>query len=178
MLAWLFAVSACREKPDAAGTRQTPPVCFDLAGLVRDDIRQLNAKGCGIQKSLTIDGKAETQRRDTVNFREELQALIDADINKPAWSDKFIADTMEQSGIQVLRYTGTSDKIPVRSLQVERRGDTVLHVVIQKEIRSFAFGYQAQIDYYPGKGYRIHSAQKALLIPKFVMQVKADFTCK
>ena len=174
----MMGVTACKNENKPA-TISAPIDLFDLKPLVQKDIQQLTAKGCGIKKEVTIDGKTQVQLLPNAGFAKELQPLLDCDINKASWKYKFTVDSTALNGEKIITYSTSSDKVKVKMMQVFMDScNTVKRVEIKKEIRSFTFSFDSQIGYYPGKGYDIRSSQKAFLIHTFALQIHAAFTCQ
>lgn len=177
-LVLLIGITACKNKnKQEAGTGS--PNFFDLKTVVNADIKNLTANKCSIKKDVVIDGKSESQLLGSVDFEKELQPLIDCDINKAAWKDKFLVDSIESNGEKSIHYSALSDKVNIKSMRIimDERNE-VKKIEIRKEIRSFTFSFDSEIEYFPGKGYDINTAQKAFLIHTFAMQVHATFIYK
>lgn len=152
---------------------------FDLARLVQKDISDNSEKACGEMKTVYVNTTGETKQLDSINWQKELQPILDCDINKAAWFGKFQVDTFHnEPGAMTIQYHSMSDKIPVRSMSVLIRNNTVQRVLILKRTRSFIFTSEQQIAYIPEKGFSVRGEQRAVMMKNFELNVDASYNCK
>jgi hypothetical protein len=153
---------------------------FDLASLVQKDIDYNTANACSEEKSVYMNGNKETKLMDSIDWKSELQPLMDCDINKPAWKGKYFVDTATTSvtNITTIHHKALSDKVTIKSLVVELKGNEIQRIFITKRINSFIFSSLQIIEYFPAKGFSVRGEQKAALMKTFDLNVDVVYKCK
>lgn len=84
---------ACKQEEAIQSIKSGVPKFFDLKGYFEGEMQKLSSKN-KFTKTVTVNGKSEAQIIDTLDFRKELSFFAAADISRPAWSDKYVVDTM------------------------------------------------------------------------------------
>lgn len=173
----LFFLTACRgQEADTPllGKKQY----FDLAGWVQKDIIANTQNAASEEKTVWINGKREFKQIDTVDWKKELQLLMECDINKPNWKGKY--EIQQSNDFQVCTYSATSSKIPVRNMKVhfEQKSGKVQSIEIEKKIGTFLFSNQQYIYYTPGKSFKITARQSAVFMKDFNSEVEVKFITK
>jgi uncharacterized protein YggU (UPF0235/DUF167 family) len=111
----LFFV-ACKKEQKNEDSTSLDKKYFDLVKIVQADIDNNSTNKCGEEKTVSINGKPESKKIDTVDWQKEMQLLLDCDINKPSWKGKYNVQILNDS-LKYL-YIAVSTKIPVRQLTV------------------------------------------------------------
>ena len=85
---------------------------FDLAGYMQAQIDSLTALQPTVRKTVILNGTEETKELTDLRFATDLRMFREADINKPAWLDKYTVTTEEAGGgAQVQRYAATDSSM-------------------------------------------------------------------
>lgn len=170
----LFFVS-CKNETSKNESTPTANSYFDLAKIVRDDININTRVGVGEEKIVTINGKTETKKVSSINWKKELQLLSECDLNKPSWKGKFDVTILNDSLKYV--YTANSDKISVRKMTVnyEQKNGSIASVEIEKKIATILFKTEQQISYFPQKSFTIKAIQKAIFMRDFNSEVEIKY---
>lgn len=174
----LVFLVACQNEQTKEHTASVKNAYFDLAKIVQLDIDRNTQYSCGEEKLVSVNGNMESKNIDTVNWKKELQILMDCDINKPSWKGKF--ETQELNDHQKYVYTANSSKIPVRKMivQYEQKSGKVISVEIEKKTGTALFSNEQQIIYYPEKSFKIKASQRALFMKDFNSEVDIKYLCK
>ncbi len=176
----LLFFAACQSEQLKEESAAAEAAYFDLAKLVQADIEHNTRNACKEEKQIVVNGKAESRKTDSADWKKELQILLDCDINKPSWKGKFIRREDKRSdGTLICQvFTATSDKLPVRRMYIQYNNDNeIANVTIDKKIRSFLFSNEQQIVYQPEKSFKINATQKALFMKDFNSEVDVEFLC-
>ena len=155
LLPMLFS---CRpEKPASvvAGTSY-----FDLKGYLEKEISRYSKASPIVQKTVSINAKAESRNIKVADWSKELAVFIDADINKSAWKGDFKLD----SSANYVKYSSTNKKIPVKQLFVFRADDKVIKLEIILSNRNLLYQSNDTLSYYPDSLYKIIKTQKIRLM--------------
>lgn len=135
---------------------------FDLSGYMQQEIEQLQATGTVLEKTITLNGTAESQTLSDINYEQELSLFRNADINKPAWVDKYKTATNEGDlGQLTTTYTSLDSNLITQQLSIVQIGDEVRSISISRKTGSVLSSGQQELLYLPGQGYRINSSQLA-----------------
>lgn len=176
LLSIILLVSCTNTKEDAAVTAGN---YFDITALVRKDMKNNMSNNCREEKSVYLNANKETKLLDSIDWKKELEPLMDCDINKPAWKGRFFADTVKTSvsGITSIQYRALSEKVNVKSMIIEMKQNEIQRIYITKKINSFIFSSAQIIEYFPGKGFSIRGEQKAILMRSFDLNVDVKYIC-
>jgi hypothetical protein len=146
---------------------------FDLKPIVENDIA-LNQKNHTKQKKIiTINHQREMVTVDNADWKTDLQILIDADINKKDWEDKF---TLHQNSTETTSYISINNKVPIKELTITgNENNNIEEIYIEKVIKSGLFSNNQTITYKPSTYLKVKSIQKALFMKDFVSEVEIYF---
>lgn len=165
LLLALFALIliGCSPAPPAESLNAAP--FFDLKGFVEQEIEQLQKQQPQARKEVAVNGQQESLPFDSLNYEKELQVFIRSDINRPAWTDKYRADTLLERGqVRALSYEALVEGLKTRllSIQFTEEGD-VKEIKIQNRTQSPVADVRQDLTYTPGSGYRLLTAQSTAL---------------
>ncbi len=172
----VFMVSCKQEKADISEKGSY----FDLKAVVEDDIAYNTKNACAELKQVMVNSIQERKFIANVDWYKELQAILESDINKPAWKGKFLVDTImgDLSGQYTIQYSAISDKINIKLLKVSFVNGHLEKIYILKQIQSFIFASNQTIEYFPKKGFKVSGEQRAVMMKKFDLNVEVNYSCK
>ena len=172
LAAFLYALPACTPASQPA-TPLSP--FFDLTGFFEEELDRLPGIGT-VTKSTTINGVTDTQRTAALDYRTELAPFLSADINRPAWLDKYRADSLHQDGVlRRLTYTALDDDLFTRELFVSFDGPAVDSIRIVKGSELMIADTRRELLYVPRSGYSIRGAQRVLLASDNRIAIEVEF---
>lgn len=147
---------------------------FDLAGFVSKQIAEMNSNTSLCKKLVSVNGKTEEKEIGMSELTEALEAFADADINKPAWSDKYSIDSVQANGLlKELRYLTSDKKLKTKELAVTfSEGTNVSEIYVRSEVRSVIADTYNDMYLWPGKGYEISTVQAVALSDTTHLRVK------
>ena len=156
---------ACSGQNDASSVSNDIEFPFyDLKSFFQSEINRLNKQQPSVEKKVAIQENIEQKTLEQLDYEQELQAFVDADINRVAWFDQYQIDTtFSQSQIQGLSYTALSEKLKTRTIQINFSKDgTIQQVQIYIGRKSSVAGSIKQLTYEPQKGYTIATTQSLI----------------
>jgi hypothetical protein len=103
-------------------------------------------------KTVQIDGQAETQTLSAYAWTSEISLLQQWDINRPAWRDQYLRDTLVQGSQIQLHYQSLDDDLQVRSLDVWQTGEVVDSIVIETAVKNPLRSTNGTYRYIPSAG--------------------------
>lgn len=158
----------------------TDKAYFDLTKIIQADINHNIENNCSEEKTVYIKGNKETKVNDTIDWQSELKPLLECDINRVAWKDKFFIDTIPSNLTSdvTIQYRALDEKISIRSLSILYDNGKIKKITINKRIESFLFSTAQIIDYVPTFGFLIRGEQKALMMNTFELNVNVKYICK
>jgi hypothetical protein len=155
LLGFLFV--ACAESA-GSGEGDLPPVFFDLATYMQEQIDSLANNSVRVEKTIELNGKLETREMDDVNFANDLRVFREADINKPAWVEKYAADTQRLSGRHLLiTYTALDSSLQTRSLVIDQDRGQVRKIEIFRRTGTVLSDGRHELWYEPARGYSVRT---------------------
>jgi hypothetical protein len=175
----LLSLTACSSDSGVNEITNESSSFIKLKELVNDDINQLEFKKCGAVKRGIINGDTASSEVPMVQWKKELQAIADADINKRAWIPFFKSDSLYLNGdtLQIVIQSVKED-IPVRLINVWVLNGEIIEVYIEKKNSNLFFSAEQKITYQPGSSYHINGTQKALFLPRKEFEITSVFNCK
>ncbi|WP_116105870.1 hypothetical protein [Lewinella sp. IMCC34191] len=133
---------------------------FDLAGYIDRQVDSLQGMNGTVTKTITLNGTTETKELSDLQFGNDLRVFREADINKPAWLDKYETDQSESDGLLTRTYTALDSSMQTRKLTVTSRdGQPVGIEIIRKTGTVLSDGWH-RLVYEPASGYALRTIQK------------------
>ncbi|MFT4760251.1 MAG: hypothetical protein ACI9XO_003027 [Paraglaciecola sp.] len=133
---------------------------FDLKSYFEQEKTRLAALS-NFTKTTMVDGKEETKKIEKLNFDNELRIFTEADINKPAWFDKYAIDSVLQAGnLTKISYTATDKKRDIQNIVIDFSKQKVIKINIKKSAETALADTQFQLIYEPKIGYSIENTQQ------------------
>ena len=169
----LTGLSQCAPPPAPAGSL---PTFFDLVGYFEAEIDRLAALG-PVSKTTIVNGAEATQDGITLDFRTDLAPFISADINRPAWLDKYTIDslTTPDGSLRQLTYTAVEEDLFTRLLVVHFDGPRVDSIYIEKGSELMIADTKRRLTYVPARGYSLDGAQRVVLASDNSIYVEVRF---
>lgn len=121
LLIFCALLSACNEELKENQTKKY----FDLKGLIESQIKTLNIQKPLVQKSILIAEKSENQVVKTIDWAKEFEFFIQADLNKPAFTQSYRVDSLSTGVKYTLKET---EKLPVKYLNITKIGAEVIGI--------------------------------------------------
>jgi hypothetical protein len=159
---WLFTILttllACTPEDTQKGAHLA---FFDLEGYIRQQARGLQRNQPKAVKSVSLGDRIEEKVLSTLDYDKELDLFVQADINKPAWLDKYTIDSLvSQAGVlESVTYEATDARVPTRRLHVDFMDGKVSRVLVEEFFSSAIADTRRELTFMPGLGYQITSVQ-------------------
>jgi hypothetical protein len=137
---------------------------YDLKAFFNDEIERLTKEQPNVLKRVAIQEKKEENQFDQLNYKQELQVFVDADINKVAWFDRYEIDsTQENQSLKKLTYTAKSTKLKTRIIQITFDDQqTVQEVKMVVGTENQVAGSKKELTYITNQGYKIETVQRLI----------------
>lgn len=134
---------------------------FDLEGYMRQQAQILQQDQPKAVKSVSLGEQVEEKVLSTLDYAKELELFMQADINKPAWRDKYSIDSaFNQAGmLESLTYEATDVKVPTRRLRIDFDRGLLSRVLVEEQFSSAIADTRRELSFMPGLGYQIVSVQ-------------------
>lgn len=96
-------------------TQNATKTNFDLAGLVNQQIAELNKSQPLTHKNLEIEDKKEVLNTNKIDWQKELELFLQADLNKQSYQLSYNKEETPQMAVYTLK---EGEKLPVKSLKI------------------------------------------------------------
>lgn len=96
-------------------TQNSTKTYFDLAGLVNQQITELNKNQPLTHKNLTIEKKKEVLNTNKIDWRKELELFLQADLNKQSYQLSYNKEETSQMALYTLK---EGENLAVKSLKI------------------------------------------------------------
>lgn len=170
-----FFLASCAQEPSAKAAIGTKKF-FDLKSYFEGEVQRLHSKG-GAKKLVMTGSKQEEQVLDSIDFKRELGIFSDSDINRPAWSDNYVADTIFNARKQVVRLLikATDKDLKTRKVEIDFIDNLVSKILIENSTVSSIANSSQVLIYEPSQGYSIESHQKVAMADDQIFKVVVRF---
>ena len=169
---------SCTQQEDSTSTDENAPaVFFPLANFMDQEVRRLDSLGVTMTKTIRYNDSVEVQSGQAVDFEDELSIFRRADINKPAWTDQYQADTVFQGAqAREVRYQALEPDLEVRLLTVKWNalGD-VTEIQARRANSSALASNEYELFYFPASGYRIKTQQENRAADPIEILIEGEF---
>ncbi len=154
-----FLLLACTTEEESRSVENTP--FFDLRGFISAETERLSTAKTKVEKTIHLNGKTETKEIEGMNFANDLRLFREADINKPAWFDKYETQEKALSAGHVLTsYLATDSSLIVRRLMVEKDQGATTKIEIERHTGTVLSDGRHLLTYEPARGYDVVTNQK------------------
>lgn len=168
--------SACQTETAETPNDLKQDYFFDLKSYIEGEITKLNEQQPRIEKSIQLRDKTEVKQFDSLDYKKELSVFSQADINKAAWTDKYEADTLyEQGTIAKISYQAIDPSLKTNLLEISFTNDNINHIYVKAITESLVANVYKEMNYWPGKGYQLVSAQSTVLSDTTAVAIDAQF---
>jgi len=151
---------------------------FDLPAFFESELELLQKKKTALKK-ISYNSKVEEKQfpSDSLNFKAELKAFIDSDINRSSWLDKYSVDSILNTNGELveLNYKTDDKKLKTKSVNIKFSNQDVDQIEIQNQSGSFFSSSEQRLVYQTKKGYTIDNLQKIILFSDRVLKVQVSF---
>jgi hypothetical protein len=154
----LFSLCTCDRAPETTALKVT--TFFDLNGYMNAEIERLTEGKVKADKSITLNGKTERKEETDINYANDLRVFREADINKPAWTEKYATDEQKLSGShKITTYTTLDSNLVVQQLVIEEDQGVPVKIEIDRKTGTVLSNGRHELVYQPGKGYSVTTIQ-------------------
>lgn len=169
----VFSFSNCVE--ETAIIKQEPTF-FDLKDYFKNELSALSQR-TKIYKATSVDGDRIEKELDSIDFSLELKVFEESDINKVAWIDKYLVDSVFSStgDLTKIIYNAADEKLRTRQLLVSFDKNEVDTIEIFNNASSNVAKLEQHLTYIPAIGYSIESTQKTTFSEEHVLSVDVRF---
>lgn len=125
------------------------------------EIQRLTERNVRADKTITLNGTTEAQQDITIDYTNDLRLFREADINRPAWVDKYATRQETLSGNhQKTIYTAIDTTLEVQTLMVEKDQGVPIKIEIVRKTGTVLSQGRHELRYEPAKGYAVNTQQK------------------
>ena len=150
---------------------------YDIAYFFKQESVALQKNKMKIVKQIIKDGAKDLKTFDNINWQKELKPFADCDINKPAWINSYLTDTITlKNGGITITYTAKEEKLPVRRIKISFTNENLIEdIVIRKERHNFYYRSDDWFVYRAMKGFEIKGSQKVHFLDETIYEISAIF---
>ena len=156
---FFMLVFSCSQKEEV--NSQLPSSFFSMIDFMEEEKKWMVNDKISLTKILSLNGETDTLYVEQPDFELELDVFINADINKPALSDKYNVDSIFRSDrLYKIAYIAKDKKMKTRKLSVWFDSQNKVVNVDIRLFNSSPISKNVQhIIYQPNNGYVIKNEQ-------------------
>ncbi|WP_343522416.1 hypothetical protein [Pedobacter sp.] len=158
ILLFALAFFSCKQRKEAEA--KTDLQYFDIKGYFDKEISRLQKLNPVVNKTVNVNGTAESKTSKMASWAKELAIFVNADINKASWKEGFKATQLD--GTEA--YTSDNKKIPVKKVSITRNGSEIQKIEILIDNKNILYQSQDTLTYFPDSLYSIRKHQKIRLL--------------
>jgi hypothetical protein len=128
---------------------------FDIKGYFDSETARLSKLNPSIIKTVGINGSKETKSLKIRDWKSELSAFSDADINRASWKGLFEVSKSDT----LVEYTSDHDKVPIKDVRIYMLKGKIQKIVVIKQNKNYLYKSIDTLSYYSGILYRIQKQQ-------------------
>ncbi len=148
---------------------------FDLKGYFSQEQERLSLLR-GFEKKVELNGQIEEGRFDTLDWEIELKAFSDANINLPAWYDKYAIDSVfSNNELYTLHYHAIDSSLRIQAIQIEFEQKAPSKIQIERKSNSPLAQTFKSLVYEPDRGYSILNIQHLRMSEEKKVSVQVRF---
>lgn len=148
---------------------------FSLRDYFKTEENRLSREPILLEKLSTSNLDSSTQTIDKVNWQKELALFIAFDINKPAWKQQFMIDSVRLDDELSLCYLSLDSSIPVKEIRLNFKEGRLEKISAKKATKNFVFQSIEKWSYSPQSGYSLFVNQQVLGFYKNTYTVRGRF---
>lgn len=132
---------------------------FDLQAFIDAEVERLESDVPRADKSVTFNEETESHEAMELNYEDELAIFRNADINRPAWLEKYSIDSTREGSRVRVEYVALDTTLAVRSMRVIEEGEQVVQIEVENQTGTVLSDGRQLLRYEPATGYLIDSYQ-------------------
>lgn len=169
-------MSSCSEGP-AASYYENQRYYYDLPSFFAEEIDNLQAKGQWVRKHVTKDGHSHIIERGNIDWKEELDAFKEADINRPAWRGQFRVDSISLERVYVITYKTDNKEIPVKNVVVtiDKETNQCLQITVDRRTKNFLYSSDQSLYFTTGEGYMMKGKLSVTMLFDSEYSIESEF---
>jgi len=130
-----------------------------------------------VRKHVIKDGHSHIIERGDIDWKEELDAFKEADINRPAWRGEFKIDSISLERVYIITYKTDNEEIPVKNVVVTIDKDTrqCLQVTVDRRTKNFLYSSDQSLFFTTGEGYMMKGKLSVSYLFDSEYSIEAEF---
>ena len=145
---------------------------FSLSSFFEQEAARLSAQSGPVTKQVQYNSEVEQKQTTITDWKNELSAFSQSDINKPAWRDSY---RMKQDGMRIC-YEALDSTLRTRSICIQKNvSGKATQVDIVNQTSNMLYQSREQLVYIPDSLYRITKQQHVIFIGDNRYQISGRF---
>ncbi|MCB9285206.1 MAG: hypothetical protein H6563_14135 [Lewinellaceae bacterium] len=177
VIVFLILLGGISCQSERAIEREAIQPFFDLDAFFQTEIDRMTGDKT-VERNILFMGKRDKQKLDNWDAKEELEGFKDLNINRVAWRDQYLVDSLRDENHQLegLRYTAIDSSLRIREVAVDfTASGEVSEVRVEKYIKNLVVHFHQKLRYRPGTGYWLWREQKVPLTKRSEMKIEVAY---
>jgi len=172
----LFAFSSCTSIETNSSSKKQISF-FDTDAFLKQEEMRLRATPHKVNAKISVNGTVEEKVLDSLNYTDAFALFFQSSINKTAWKEKYIIDSVVENGsLKKIVYTARNENLKTRRLQIDFNGKaSPENLVFDFKNTSILGDVTQKLEYNALTGIKIFNKQEILLIPNSEMIMEYRF---
>lgn len=145
--------------PTVAGQKNAHTY-FNLKGYIEQESSRLSSSNPTVHKTVMVNNSSESKEIKIQDWKKELSAFSDADMNRAAWKGLF---QVKKFGEQEV-YTSDHKKVPVKKVVITRRNGQLYGLQLFIRNSNTLYTSADTLSYYPDSLYEVKKTQNIRLL--------------
>lgn len=144
---------------------------FDVKGYFNAEVSRLTKANPEITKTVLVDDSLEIKKIRIHDWKKELAAFSDADMNRNSWKGLFTLSKHNDAEI----YHSENEKVPVKTVSITFKNNKVYGFKIVVKNTNALYQSVDTLTYYPDSLYQVKKIQNIRLLAKKNYQITGKF---
>lgn len=173
-----FALLSCGQAQEAEAAIEAKAYFFSLEKFFQAEAERLEKIGQSLDKTIQINDQEENHLVEQVDYKREFSMFRKADINRPAWRDKYQVDSLyTDEQLRKIHYLSLDPELKTQEIEVNLDQDgKVAQIMVRSKTETALAGNQSRMTYDPAQGYQINTTQKNRTAETLSIQIDGKFT--
>jgi hypothetical protein len=153
----LLGLASCKQESKATADTKA---FFDIKGYFEADSARLTKENPLVEKTVTHNGTAETQKAHISDWGTELSLFIQSDINRPAWRNSYEVSTTDN----ITRYKAKDPSLKTQAVLLKTENGKLKWIMIANHTKNMLYENTEKLSYFADSLYLIQKKQTVRIL--------------
>ncbi len=159
----------------STGTTDSSEILFDTRSFFEAQLDSLKEQHYGLVKVMHFGEKKDRIYLDSLKWETELAPFTAIDLRKPAYTGRFLADSVVEANRIILHYHRNDKVTDIEDVWIYKQDSTITQIKIVFEEKNQLYASAKELVFTSDSGFEISGSQSVKLSPPVTYHVKGIF---